>query len=99
MNDRSSRCLAHSALLRPAHTATFDFAKGALLSLGVSALHMAQANQTMADFDEEQLRQEQQYEVFEARFRPSAERLREIAEQCADTLSIATIEELSAFSE
>jgi len=45
------------------------------------------------------LRQSQQIETFEGRFRPTAERLREITEKGAKLLENATEEQLGSFSE
>lgn len=45
------------------------------------------------------LRQSQQLETFEGRFRPTAERLREIIEKGANLLENATDEYLGSFSE
>ncbi len=45
------------------------------------------------------LRQSQQLETFEGRFRPTAERLREITEKGAKLLENATEEQLGSFSE
>lgn len=45
------------------------------------------------------LRQSQQFETFEGRFRPTAERLREITEKGTKLLEDATEEQLGSFSE
>jgi antitoxin YafN len=45
------------------------------------------------------LRQNQQYETFEGRFRPTAERLRKITEKGVKLLENATEEQLGSFSE